>query len=317
MRYTVLALVLALVLTGCGGPDRKAQRQLRDSGIEKLSAGDYTGAEKDFSKALSMAGGRVTDAEIDIVYYLGATYTLQDNYNKAISRYSDLITYDEDNKDAYFLRGSSYLNIEEKDKGIADYRKATAIAPGDYELAIAVYENLVAMGYKNDAAEFLNKALEIEGDEADNFFYRGRIYQLLGQDDLAKTAFIRAMEDGNDEAGIYLAEVFAKEGDKKSAKELADRYGGKENPDQRQSMITGRLFLSLGEYKKAAKVYEDALTADEDGKGEYHQELLKGQIAVYEYGGDFKKALKAAQEYVGVYPSDSGMIREIEFLKTR
>ena len=316
-RCVPVLLMIAVLLSGCHGKDREAQRALRDSGIAKLTQGDYAGAGEDFSAAMELSGGRVSDAEIDLCYYEAACYALEEQYDKAVSRYTDLLTYDSGNAYAYYLRGSAYLDMEEDAKGLADYRVAAAKAPEDYELAIAIYQNLQAFGHKKESSEFLNRALEIDGDGADNFYYRGRIYLLLGQDDLAKTAFLRAMDEGNDEAGIYLAQAFVRDGDKKSAKELIARYTGKDESDARQSVLTGRLLLELGEYKQALAVYDKALAADEEGRSEYRPELLRGQISAYEFSGNFKKALAAAQDYVAAYPSDAGMIREVEFLKTR
>lgn len=311
-------LLCVLLLAGCGGTaDREEQTKLRNAGIAALSHQDYEGAERDFSDALALANGRVTDAEIDLTYYLAASYFLQDRYEDAEQCYSNLITYDKDNADAFFLRGSVRLDMDEAEKGLSDYRKAVAASKDDYELAIAIYQNLTALGHQKDAEPFLNGALEIDGDDAENFYYRGRIYMLLGQDDLAKTAFIKAMDKGSGEAGIALAQAYLKDGETESAKELISRYTENEKKDAQQSALAGQLLLDLGEYEEALAVYESALADEKIAAGAYRAELLKGQIAALEYNGDFAKAKAAAADYVEEFPADAGMVRELAFLNTR
>lgn len=296
------------------GANRKKQRELRDAGIAKISQQDYEGARKDFNAALGYSGGRITDAEVDICYYIGACFVMEGRLDDAISRYSDLITYDSGNADAYFLRGSTYLDADEPKKGISDYNTSIDLRPKDYERYLAICQNLVALGYEDEAQGILTRALEIEGDDADQFYYRGRIYLMLGQTDLAKTALIRAMDDGNEQAGIYLAQTFLDDGDLESARDLISRYTDKEDPDAGQSVLTGRLLLETGKYKKAQKIYEDAL---KDNNGEYDKELMRGWIAALEYNGDFDKAYEVASDYISKYPSDASMLRELSFLETR
>ncbi len=311
------AALCVLLLAGCGGVDREGQTKLRNAGIAALSQQDFEGAQKDFSEAVSMAKGRVTDAEIDLTYYLAASYYLQDRYEDAEQCYSNLITYDKDNADAFFLRGSVRLDMDESEKGLSDYRKAVAVSGDDYELYIAIYENLTALGYQKDAEPFLESALTIGGDGADNYYYRGRIYMLLGQDDLAKTAFIKAMDKGSDEAGICLAQEYLKDSEDESAKDLISRYTAGEKKDARQSVLAGQLLLDLGEYEEALSVYEEALKDEKTATGAYRADLLKGKIAALEYNGDFAKAKDAASDYVEEFPADAGMVRELAFLNTR
>lgn len=304
-------------LGGCGGADREQQAGLRNAGIAALSQQEYEEAQQDFEEAISLAKGRVTDAEIDLTYYLAASFYLQGAYEDAEQCYSHLITYDKENADAFFLRGSVRLDMDESEKGLSDYRKATAAAKDDYELAIAIYQNLDALGFSGEAEPFLDAALAIEGDDAENYYYRGRIYTLLGQEDLAKTAFIRAMDKGSGEAGIALAQAYLKDGETESAKELISRYTAEEKKDARQSALAGRLLLDLGEYDKALAVYEEALEDEKLSQGAYRAELLKGQVAALEYTGDFAAAKDAAASYVEAYPADAGMVRELSFLNTR
>ncbi len=317
--FCVILLFAAVgILSGCSGKRVEAQKELRRSGIEALSKGEYGKAAKNFDSAIKMAGTRVTDLEVDLTYYLAAAYFLQEKYDKAIGCYSNLITYDKKNADAYYLRGSVYLDEGEKDRAMADYRSASMIAKDDYELAIAIFKNLRANGLKEDASEFLNAALAINGDKARNYYYRGRIYLILGQDDVAKTAFMKAMDKGSDDAAIFLAKAYMKEKDVKSANDVLGKYlNGKHTATQ--SVLVGQVYLSLQEYKKAFKVFDGALKelGDEKKDNEAYKDLLKGRITALEYTGEFERAKADATEYVKDFPADGGMVRELAFLETR
>ncbi|MBQ9631522.1 MAG: tetratricopeptide repeat protein [Lachnospiraceae bacterium] len=320
-----IALAASVFLGGCHGVDRKEQAHLRDAGTAAMAAGNFEEAEKDFKDAIALSGGHVSDAEIDLTYYLGACYFLQNRYEDAIKVYGNLLTYNEKDAQALFLRGSVYLKIEDAKKALADYRKATELAPKDYELALAIYENLKANGKKGRANDFLNAALEIEGEEAENFYYRGRIYQFLGREDMAETAFRRAMDGGCSDASVYLAKAYMEKGQKKKARKVAAFYVNKDDPAIEESVLAGELLLVTEQYEKANEVYVAALAKEEEEKekkkngtySEYHKELLKGQIAALEYDGEFEEALSLAEAYLAMYPSDQNMVREVSFLEER
>ncbi|MBR1628871.1 MAG: tetratricopeptide repeat protein [Lachnospiraceae bacterium] len=313
------ALVLSL-LCACGGADRKAQTELRDAGIAAISAGDYDAAYEHFKEAIACGGSRVSEREIDLTYYLAACSFLRGDFDEAIASYDNLIAYDKKNADAYFLRGSVYLQQEKQGKALEDYRKATSIANKDYELAIAIYNNLSKNGLKKEGMQFIDAASRIGGDDSESLFYRGRIYQILGQNGVAKTTFSRAMETGSDEAAVYLARAYKKDGQKKKAKKLAEKYSkNTDNLDSKHSQIAGELLLIVGKYKKANKIYDQALKAEleQEEKSVWYKDLLKGQIAALEYCGEFEQARTLAREYIESYPSDAHMARELSFLEMR
>lgn len=313
-----LLLITIFTLSGCQNQRKQSQIDLRRDGIEAMAKGQYNNAAKSFKSALGLAGSSVTDMEIDLTYYLAAAYFLQERYDKAIESYSNLIVYNKKNADAYYLRGSVYLDEGEKDRAMADYRAATMIAKDDYELAIAIFKNLRANGMKEDASEYLNAALAINGDKARNYYYRGRIYLILGQEDVAKTAFMKAMEKGSDDAAIFLAKTYMKEKDVKSANEVLGKFlSGKRTVSQ--SVLAGQVYLSLGEYKKAYKVFDAAQKkmGEEKKKNESYKDLLKGRIAALEFCGEFERAKSDARLYVKEFPADGSMVRELAFLETR
>ena len=319
--YIAIALLASLLFSGCQSVDREEQTRLRDEGMAAMAAGNYEQAEQDFKDAIQLSNGHVAEPEIDLTYYLGACYFAERRYEDAVSIYDNLLIYNENDADAYFLRGSVQLKLARGKKALSDYKKATAVSPEDYALYIAIYENLKANGKKKAGSDFLNKALEIEGEEAENFFYRGRIYELLGRGEMAETAYTRAMEGGGyDEAAVYLVKGYMEKGKTKKAKEVASFYTNKDDPDVEESVLIGELLLATGDYEKAKEVYEAALAKEAEAKKKNpsaEMALKKGQIAAVEYTGDFEEALSLVKAYLAEYPSDQSVVREASFLETR
>ena len=61
--------IFAAALGGCAG--NTAERQaLRLQGIEKIDAGDYSGAISDLDQALSLGKGSVGEMELDILKWI-------------------------------------------------------------------------------------------------------------------------------------------------------------------------------------------------------------------------------------------------------
>ena len=150
--------------------------------------------------------------------------TDKEKFAGAIETYTSLIGFDGDNAQAYFLRGSALIGGGEAEAGLDDYHKAVQVSDGDYELHMEIYENLIATGHASWAAEFLNLALEIEGDSAENYLNRGRIYIILDQYEVAKTTLQKAVDKGSADAKVYLAQVYDYQGDEATAKQLLDEY---------------------------------------------------------------------------------------------
>lgn len=67
-------------------------------------------------------------------------------------------------------------------------------------------------------------ALEIEGDGAYNCLNRGRIYMILGQYDAAEKALLKAVDKKEDEARVYLAQIYTLQQDADSAQKMVDAY---------------------------------------------------------------------------------------------
>ncbi len=312
-KIWILLLFVTLLFCACG-VDREGQRAARDEGIAAMTAGDYAKAVECFNKALSFANARVTEAEVNICYYKAAAQFLAGATGDAVSTYTDLLTYDEKDAQAYFLRGSVFLNDGDLENGMKDYEAAVAAAPMDYDMYIGIYENLMALGHAAEAEGVLNAALEISGEAAEDYLNRGRIYMILDQYEVAKTTLQKAVDMGNVDAKVSLAEVYHMQGDEATARKLLDEYVHTENLKASSLATAGDLLLSQGSYEEALAVYRQGLTLENPDSV---RGLLRGEVAALEFTGDFAGARDKANEYIAAYPSDGAILRELVFLNSR
>lgn len=312
-KWIPLLLCAALLLGGCGA-DREAQLAKRDEGLAAMAQTDYKKALRCFDEALAMADARVTDYEVNISYYKAAAQFLSGDRDGALITCSNLIEFDKKNPQNYFLRGSIYIDGGEKKKGLKDYRRAVGIEGDDYELYLEIYGNLLAYGLDGNAAEFLNMALEIEGDSAEYYMYRGRIYILLGQYAVAKTTLQKAVDKGSAEAKVYLARVHDLMGEREEAKQLIDEYIAASEQSPQALVEVGNLLIAQGEYEQALGIFRQGIAMDD---ADAMRGLLKGEVAALEYTGDFAEAKAKAGEYMKAFPADAQMQREMLFLDSR
>ncbi|MCR4674101.1 MAG: tetratricopeptide repeat protein [Lachnospiraceae bacterium] len=314
MRLTAVLLSAVLLMTGCTLNREEKQDKLKETAIENIGAGDYENALSNLNEALTFAGGKVTDREVDICYYKGAVQYLLTDTAGAIDTYSGLILYDDTDAWAYYLRGSLYLKEKESELALKDYKKAVKVSNNDYELYIQIYENLNAQDYRDEGLEFLNLALEIEGSSANQLFWRGRIYLILEQYDAAEKVLLSAVEKGNAEANIYLAQAYRGKGDEDKADEVLSSFAKEASATSVGLQVLGDIYMEDGEYEQAYEAYEKALSLDDVSN---KKQLMKNEIGALEYMGDFSGALEKANEYILEYPSDTDVLKEITFLTTR
>lgn len=311
----ILIIMSVFAMTGCGSKERlEAQEAYKTLGMNALNQGEYKESIENFDKALSQSLGKVTGKEIEINYYKAIALFLSEDYDSAIDIYTNVIEFMKNDPDPYFLRGSVYLRKNKLNEALEDYRTAVKLSELDYEMYIAVYNNLSALGYDSQAKEFIDEALSINKKNAAAFLARGRIYLLLGQYDEASEQLQTAREKGAKEAAIYLAEVYQATGAKDAARELLSSYLTEAEASAEALSVMSTLSIDNGDYTEALTYVNRALAME---KVTNQQALLRNKIICEEYLGDYKAAYKSMKEYRALYPSDPDASREYEFIKTR
>lgn len=314
--FAVAALV-TLTLTSCGTKRGAELEKHKDAGIAAMGEGRFDDAAHEFDLALENVGFSVNADAIDIDYYKAAAEYASGDFENAIKTYTSLISYDKNNGDAYFLRGCVYADEHEIDRAVLDFEDAVKTAPGDFDRYIEIHTELSALGYETEALNFLNLALDNANENSANTgdnIGRGRIYLLLNQYDAAIKALNTALEKGDNAANLYLAEAYEKQGDADTAASYIEAYTTSEDVSSASLCALGDILMENEEYDEALDAYTKALSLENVTN---EKELLKNQIAAYEYTGQFTEAYKAAQDFIAKYPSDLAVFRELVFLLTR
>lgn len=311
------AIALALSLTACGSTDRAKQTELKEAGITAMKAGDYAGAAASFKEALGQSKYTVGPEERDICFYLATADYLGGSQAEALTTLDSLTGLDEKDAEAWFLRGSMYLLEGEQEKALSDYDSAIAADPTDYDCYIAIYRNLMAQGLSDKGTEYLNKALGAGSDSGNDYFYRGKVYELLGQTPAAESAYRNAAKKGIDEAKLSLARLTAADGKTDDAVAAAESYQEeKKTLTGEECLLIARVYEAVSSYDKAKDAILAGLAIPDIASGDM-RDLKRELIAVYEKLLDFDSACAAAEDYVANFPGDAEVVRELTFLSTR
>ncbi len=318
-KRAVLAAVFFLLAAGAlaGCQDEKAlenQKAYRKVGINKMESGDYKGAADAFQKALDQSLATVGAMEIDTCYYKAAAQYKSGDVAGALETYGALVDYDKKNADAYFLRGSIYLKEGDSKKAFEDYEEAFAYGGDAYGLYAAVYENLRNAGYTEEAQQVLDASLKIKGDDPEDRRERGYIYFLTGDYENARAELDQAINQGDAQAILYLAQVYDAQGETEQAQSLYESYLAKNGPDAETLNALGEKQMEDGNYSQALKFFGQALESEEV---ENEQRIRRNEIIACERLFDFAGAKEKMASYVEDYPQDEEAQREYIFLQTR
>lgn len=305
-------LLSVFVLSGCSTAKERLEKEeaYRTIGINAMEAGNYIAAMEAFDNALMQAKG-IGANETDICYYKAAAQFAAENYYDAIETYNLLLESNDKNSDAYFLRGCVWLKTNEIDKANEDYAKAIKYAEND-EIYLEIYNSLNGAGYETEAEVYLEEALQKKaGRVAENYTVKGKIYFLKGQYDEAVSSLMTAIEKGDVEANLSLAQTYEALGEPDKAESCIDAYVAEYPKSSVAYNQLGKKAMNQGEYQTAVSYFSQGLELEEVTN---EQELRSNLIAAYEFNGDFETAKEKMQEYLEDYPNDAAAVRENMFL---
>ena len=312
--YILAAAVLVAALTGCTNEKQENEDAYRQIGINCMEAKDYEGAISAFDSALSQKIGKIGDEEIDICYYKAAAQYANGDTDGAIATYSSILDYDEDNADAFYLRGSLYLVLGDTAAAQADFNSAVTNNSEDYELYVNIYEQLNGAGMTSEASDYLNQALELKGDSANAHLWKGRIYLMLSDYENAEKELKTALDKKSVEANLYLAKLYEAQDDAETAASYYETYLDSGDADSEVMYALGMAEMNQENYQGAIEYFQSGLAMEEVTN---EQELLQNLVIAYEKSGDFSSAKTTMEQYLEDYPDDEDAQREYIFLCTR
>jgi tetratricopeptide (TPR) repeat protein len=192
-------------------------------GLVKFELNDFTGAEEDFKNAIKTESNYNTSAQNKSdslttgncrqrsYFYCGsANYSLQ-NYQAAISDFSQFIIMDTENQEyykirsnAFNLRSASYYFLKQFDLALSDISRYISLKPSDpngYNNRGLIY--LIQSRYDDAIAEF-NKTIGINPEYASAFADIGYAYMQQGKMDLAIDNFTHCLKIDTNTFSTYL-----------------------------------------------------------------------------------------------------------------
>lgn len=312
---TAAVIVLAVTgLTSCASENKKNELLYRQTGIDYMEAGDYADAVAAFDDALSYCMGTIGETELDICYYKAAAQYASGDLEGAMATYDALAAYDKKDADVCYTRGCLLLQLGETDKALDDFSNAVTYNSDDYELYMNIYKNLSAYNLTEQGEEYLNRAFDIKGDDAEHLTYRGELYLLLGEYANARAELEAALAKNSVEANFVMAQLFETQGDMESAETYYKVYAESDETDAEAMNALARIAIAKADYAIALSYVNQGLAMETNS---CKRELLQKRIICLEYTADFTGAWQAAQEYIALYPNDLDMQREYIFLKNR
>lgn len=140
---------------------------------------------------------------------IGIVYHIQGKYEEALDAYVTAISYDDTKADVFFLRGETYLALDDYEAAILDYLAATSRF-ANYGRA---YQSLGYAYYKTaqfgPAQQALNQALENSSDNSTTHFYKMLVHLATNQVDAAQveaSTAISSLSDLTEEEQIFIIE---------------------------------------------------------------------------------------------------------------
>lgn len=287
----------------------------RGLGQAYMGLAKYEDAENAFKTALDYTDEKMPENKTDLRLYIAAAQYRMEEYEKAVDTCSDLLEEAEKpSADAYYLRGAGELHEGSLDDAKQDFDRAVALEPDDYDLYLNIYENYRSLNLSGIGGEYLQSALNIQGDELENYYNRGRIYYYLENYDEAQSQLIRPVEENYEPAMKLIGQVYLAQGDSAHAQavyqQLQSQFGASVDSYNGLALCA----LKSGDYDGALGFISQGLALDgTEGK----QELAFNEIIAYEKKLDFAAAREKARAYVEAYPSDEAGQKEWTFLASR
>lgn len=289
-----------------------AVKAWRGTGISWTGQGAFDKAEEAFETALELSENSKKAFRADLYLYLADARYHQGDYNGCIEACEELLKLRKE-KDAYFLRGSAYLQKGDRKKADANFGKVIA-GSREYEDYIDIYKVHKACDLNADGAGYLETALEITPKSPEDYYNRGRVYFYLDDYETALKELKKALDKDYMQAAAYMGKVYAAAGDMENAGKMYKKC--LDTKELKAEACNGLAYCALSEedYDSALSYIEKGLKENDE---EVSQALLFNEIAVYERMQDFTAAREKMAVYLEKYPADETAIRENYFLETR
>ncbi len=225
LAWAVCILLVALVAWGTvrviGHLSNSKQRELRAAGIEKLEAGDFTGAVDSFDQALALLDKDTGELAVDLLSYRAEAEYRMEDYEAALYSYKLLMERDPKHME-YWYMGSMcaaalgdtaqavelYDKVQRTEEGKADKERAegrlkalltvgaACVKDKSYDQAMSLYENALRDGLTDAKINFqmgLCQMAESNYKDAADSFDKAKLAAGEDQELLREASYNRAV----------------------------------------------------------------------------------------------------------------------------
>ena len=158
--------------------------------LNALPGGDKEAANKAIEKAIE----KITDDDAKLSQALFIRASLSEDDESRLADLNQAIKIDPNNLDAIRIRGAFYLQNNQADKAIEDFKMWLDNDKENLSAYYVVAQSLMAMQKFDDAIDILNKAIEVNPDEARSYKERARVFMAQDKKDKAIEDLGQAIE---------------------------------------------------------------------------------------------------------------------------
>ena len=280
LRSTLGLVSLSLLLAaGCGNAGRKESIERTNNGNKALGAKQFDSAILEYKEAV-----RAYKDNHAAYYYMGESYRLKKDYDKATEAYAEAVRIKPDNVMYQMMYGVG-LYEDAVAKATADEARRTNKKPTEVQIDFSQINF-------DQAEQHLQAAVKLNADLFIEHAYLGRIYRANGQPRQAAEEFSKAIVANPREWAPYVA--------------LGELYRKWDYPNEAIQVLTQGVDLVPGQVDKAQLQYVlgmsytdkqddakaiEAFTAAIDASKDMHvARFMRGQAHMRK--GDFKAADK-------------------------
>ena len=285
----------------------------RGQGMAFMGLGKYDQAVASFDRALQVIKETRTQTKKDILYYKAAALYRQANYTETIGVCDEILEIASE-ADAFYLRGTCYLEQNDEKKAEVNFDAAVLANSKDYDLYLNIYESYKEKKLSAKGDEYLQQALQIETSEKEDDYNKARLYYYLGNYTEAQEKLTELITEKNGAALLLMGKICLSLEDPARSASMYEQYisVAGEAPDADTGIALAK--IAQEDYDSALTSIQKGLKLDqEQGK----QELYYNEIVIYESQRDFDTAREKALEYTTRYPADELGKKEYEFLQSR
>lgn len=310
----LLLAALCAILAGCRDRGPTKAELARDEGISFMDMEEYEDAIASFENAYALCDDKMPKTRADILLYEAACQFRMEDYESVKNTCTKVLELLE-NADAYYMRGASFLKLGDMDAARADFDAASLMTPEDYGLFLNIYMQYEAQDLSAVGDEYLQKALQMDGTEMEDYYQKGNIYFYLGDYVRAQELLARPADAKHKKAMMLMGNVYLKLNDPSHARNIFQQYLEEYGDDAQAYNGIVLCELADGSYDAAISAAATGLALECDDS--VKRDLMYNRIVAYEKKYDFETAAELAKQFLEQFPKDAEAQKEYDFLITR